>query len=506
MDFISGSASQNFGLLQEFYQTTLKALEEAKNERLWFKTNLKLCKIWFDMGEYGRMNKELDKSCRKPDGSDDQKKAKMITLNRLESPEELHEMMSTLYRQQSQTLIHYEFFDMIPDAILAEILKRLPVKFLLRCRCVQKSWYHFIKTPMFINLHLNYHHHNTTLNNNPKYLLFRSVDLRKLFYIRSDDEQCQVVHNLQLAQLPDLPGWHATSSGLICSTFPTDKDGYFDGDIYLWNPLIQKCKILPSIPTTISFKVEHYTYKKSRHFARKPTISFKENSVIRRPHWVAVSFGYVSAINDYQVVKILNYSQNGIRSIIICVYSLNTDSWKTKTIQDDILFTYVNDFYYVSINGMSFWQGTRERRRTLLYFDSLNDIVGYISLPQEKSLDEFVSILQFGHYRIHQFGQSLALFVNEYDSDAITMWILKQDSRNNFSWEKKTTVPLKEHIYPEVLGLRNNGELILWKLREPALLSCDAENGKVNDFILVQQPASFTVHPFVDALVFLDSD
>lgn len=86
MDFVSGSASQNFGLLQEFYQTTLKALEEAKNEvrgffclklycsslvedvsfkiyysldgqRLWFKTNLKLCKIWFDMGEYGRMNK-----------------------------------------------------------------------------------------------------------------------------------------------------------------------------------------------------------------------------------------------------------------------------------------------------------------------------------------------------------------------------------------------------------------------------------------------------------------
>ncbi|MBA0674702.1 hypothetical protein Goari_016283 [Gossypium aridum] len=40
MDFVSGSASQNFDLLQEFYQTTLKALEEAKNERLWFKTNL----------------------------------------------------------------------------------------------------------------------------------------------------------------------------------------------------------------------------------------------------------------------------------------------------------------------------------------------------------------------------------------------------------------------------------------------------------------------------------
>ncbi|GJT41103.1 COP9 signalosome complex subunit 2 [Tanacetum coccineum] len=81
MDFVSGSASQNFGLLQEFYQTTLKALEEAKNERLWFKTNLNLCKIWFDMREYGRMNKilkELYKSCQKADGTDDQKKGTQL--------------------------------------------------------------------------------------------------------------------------------------------------------------------------------------------------------------------------------------------------------------------------------------------------------------------------------------------------------------------------------------------------------------------------------------------
>jgi len=32
MDFVSGSSSHNFDLLQEFYETTLKALEEAKNE------------------------------------------------------------------------------------------------------------------------------------------------------------------------------------------------------------------------------------------------------------------------------------------------------------------------------------------------------------------------------------------------------------------------------------------------------------------------------------------
>ncbi|KAK4377840.1 hypothetical protein RND71_004136 [Anisodus tanguticus] len=42
--------------------------------RLWFKTNLKLCKIWFDLGEYGKMSKilkELHRSCQKADGTDD---------------------------------------------------------------------------------------------------------------------------------------------------------------------------------------------------------------------------------------------------------------------------------------------------------------------------------------------------------------------------------------------------------------------------------------------------
>ncbi|CAL9183531.1 unnamed protein product [Musa hybrid cultivar] len=67
----------------EFYETTLKALEEAKNERLWFKTNLKLCTIWFDMGEYGRMGKilkELHKSCRREDGTDDQTKGTQLLV------------------------------------------------------------------------------------------------------------------------------------------------------------------------------------------------------------------------------------------------------------------------------------------------------------------------------------------------------------------------------------------------------------------------------------------
>ena len=34
-------------------------MQEAKNERLWFKTNLKLCGLWFKLKEYGRAQKIL---------------------------------------------------------------------------------------------------------------------------------------------------------------------------------------------------------------------------------------------------------------------------------------------------------------------------------------------------------------------------------------------------------------------------------------------------------------
>lgn len=79
LDFVSTSDAPE--LLAEFYETTLRALEEAKNERLWFKTQLKLGKLWSDQHEYGRLAKilrELHRSCQREDGSDDQRKGTQL--------------------------------------------------------------------------------------------------------------------------------------------------------------------------------------------------------------------------------------------------------------------------------------------------------------------------------------------------------------------------------------------------------------------------------------------
>ncbi|KAI1301436.1 COP9 signalosome complex subunit 2 [Halotydeus destructor] len=79
LDYISTSKQMN--LLQEFYETTLDALKDAKNDRLWFKTNTKLGKLYFDREEYvklAKILKQLHSSCQNDDGTDDLKKGTQL--------------------------------------------------------------------------------------------------------------------------------------------------------------------------------------------------------------------------------------------------------------------------------------------------------------------------------------------------------------------------------------------------------------------------------------------
>ncbi|GAM22929.1 hypothetical protein SAMD00019534_061040 [Acytostelium subglobosum LB1] len=81
LDLVPTGASIELDLVQQVYDLTLKCLLEAKNERVWFRTNLKLSKLLFEKEEYARLAKilrELHKSCQLEDGSDDQKKGSQL--------------------------------------------------------------------------------------------------------------------------------------------------------------------------------------------------------------------------------------------------------------------------------------------------------------------------------------------------------------------------------------------------------------------------------------------
>ncbi|KAG9222344.1 hypothetical protein CCMSSC00406_0002679 [Pleurotus cornucopiae] len=61
LDYVGGGKGGpiEVDILESFYQVTKTALEDAKNERLSVKTNLKLAKLWLDRKEFGRLSKVL---------------------------------------------------------------------------------------------------------------------------------------------------------------------------------------------------------------------------------------------------------------------------------------------------------------------------------------------------------------------------------------------------------------------------------------------------------------
>ncbi|TFY83432.1 hypothetical protein EWM64_g585 [Hericium alpestre] len=58
LDYVGGGKGGpvEVDVLAKFYQVTKEALEEAKNDRLSVKTNLKLAKLWLDRKEFGRLS------------------------------------------------------------------------------------------------------------------------------------------------------------------------------------------------------------------------------------------------------------------------------------------------------------------------------------------------------------------------------------------------------------------------------------------------------------------
>ncbi|XP_049374836.1 F-box/kelch-repeat protein At3g23880-like [Solanum verrucosum] len=104
----------------------------------------------------------------------------------------------------------------MPTEIIIEILSRVPVKSLLKFRCVSKSWLALISSPEFIKSHLS-----LSANNN---IHLRNIEESNLDYL---------MKNLYISFL-----FEGSVNGLICLVNRAK-------NIYLWNPTIRKYKKLP---------------------------------------------------------------------------------------------------------------------------------------------------------------------------------------------------------------------------------------------------------------------
>lgn len=145
LDYISTASQQD--LLANFYQTTLDALKNAKNERLWFKTNLKLGKLYFDQDDFTRLSrvlKQLRQACQTDDGEDDLKKGtQLLEIYALEiqmyTEQKDHKKLKVLYQQS------LNIKSAIPHPLIMGVIRECGGKMHLRAGQFEKAHIDFFE-------------------------------------------------------------------------------------------------------------------------------------------------------------------------------------------------------------------------------------------------------------------------------------------------------------------------------------------------------------------------
>ena len=348
--------------------------------------------------------------------------------------------------------------DDLPDEIVLEILARLPVKSLLRFRCVCKTWYSFITNLNFISTHF-------LCNKNDGYVIHMpKVTVMKTYFHRSHSQICTLAFDRTFETISEFripftfqsgyPGLVGSCNGILCFTdFMTSKSN----DVYLWNPSIRKFKRLPNTCLTQLSNVA-----------------------------VALGFGYDSQNNDYKVVRFPWTIGEPKLPPEVEVYSLSSDSWKRIEFgiswRPNVLahgFNFTLTFPFVS--GHSHWMienreegGAQEGRFTymILSFDVHSEKFKELPLPDEDDEGNCISKC------LVTFKERLALI--KFERFVCSIWLMREYSVFD-SWNKLCVVPVK--CYRNFIGFTKYGLLLVRKRSQ--LVSTNSELESKDKSILI---------------------
>ncbi|KAK4256140.1 hypothetical protein QN277_009047 [Acacia crassicarpa] len=272
----------------------------------------------------------------------------------------------------------------IPSEIITNILKRLPVKSLIRFRCVCKDWKNLFKTQSFISEHYRHSTHQ-----NP-YLIFQcdgcKCNPRHLCLMN------RYMHILEYPTLPltdssmDLYRIVGSSNGLICLEFVRSKS------YMLWNPAIRE-----------AFQVPEF---KSLKFPRFRVSSF-------------IGFGFSPIVNDYKIVKVFiccRWRDDLVYQVT--VFSLSTRSWKEVKLGKLEGIKPFTTGYGFAFDGAIFWFGfayVEKNGICMLSFDIATEAFTLIPFPRPAVLED--------DNRLTAYENKLAVLNNNRIENTIDSWV-----------------------------------------------------------------------------------
>ncbi|XVF85433.1 hypothetical protein PTKIN_Ptkin17bG0117800 [Pterospermum kingtungense] len=225
--------------------------------------------------------------------------------------------------------------------MLTEILLKLPVKSILRFKCLAKTWCHLLQNPTFVSQHFSISKNNKRL---AIYCRNDENDINNMHLFVDNDQALVCYHDLVQELSSNFPDMHVNDfyvdNGLFC-LYEVE-----NSRIILWNPATREFRITPEYMQNI--------LKKS--YFRTPNL---------------LGFGFDPLSNDYKVIYMKLYRDlDSEIKLCIAIYKMSTDSWrvfKEEEVQffEDLMIH--NNHNSTCVNGVYYWRVMTKTLRPGLY-------------------------------------------------------------------------------------------------------------------------------------------
>ncbi|BFG22901.1 hypothetical protein CerSpe_091750 [Prunus speciosa] len=339
-----------------------------------------------------------------------------------------------------------------PQEIIQEILLRLPVKSVIKCTSVCKTWRSMIINQSFIRTHLSPTVHVNNLNDSHLFLIHRVAGTRsstmfhkaivndvqeEVYSLHYDNQAFDEYSKIEFPIAPKqvLYNQHlrvvGTCNGLICLADDIFRYGY---DIFIWNPAIRKLVTLPCPGVTY---MTHGGYEAS------------------------IGFGFDANTNDYKVVRLVYLYDDS--TTVAEVYSIATGSWTSLDFVSPSCILRGRESQAFA-NGALHWPVPRRTDYGIEYIILTFDVSSKLfrEMPVPKSLIfDFKLGLQLS---VSGDGKSIALFSmdDRCEDRFLDIWVMKEYGIKE-SWTKLITLGPQgpERLLPRALCFRKSGEVLL---------------------------------------------
>ncbi|GAU14506.1 hypothetical protein TSUD_250480 [Trifolium subterraneum] len=319
---------------------------------------------------------------------------------------------------------------LLPQEVIMEILLRLPVKSLLRFRCVCKSWHSLISH----DSHFATSHFQLSASPTNRIILLDSYPPN----ILSIDIDSSLNHSANDASLNLHFLSYRPQIGGSCRGFLFLLHNYFY-EWYLWNPSTGVHKQIPTSPILIEY--DHYNFGK-----------------------MLSAFTYNPSTDDYLIV-LGTYKYNRdinpvYDSIDLEVFSLRANDWKQIEVGSHLPYSPIASsdgtitvglFFHASIHWLVNNYDTK--RNVVIALDLKDMTMSEMTLP-----DYFSSHLDLD-CDLFVFGGRIGAWIVEQEMQTVEIWVMQEYALHS-SWTKTLTFSFHSDLQFTPLCFTNCGDIV----------------------------------------------